>query len=113
MDSFKIAETLKELRTHRELTQEQVADQLHIARQTYSNYENGTRIPSLEICRLLADFFGISPQTLIFTGLHPQNVDPFASLPGGYREMMEDYHSLLPDKQAEAHRYIKYLKTSK
>lgn len=47
MTSLKVAETLKELRHHRGYTQKQLSEQLHISRQAYSNYENGTRLPDL------------------------------------------------------------------
>ena len=113
MMEYKIAETLKELRDHLGLTQEQVADQLHISRQTYSNYENGSRTPTLDNCCALAAFFKIDPVKLIFTGLHPKNVDPFASLPDSYREHMEDYHKLSLEKQAEVDHFTKYLGNQK
>ena len=60
MTSLKVAETLKELRHHRGFTQKQLSEQLHISRQAYSNYENGTRLPDLETACVIADYFQIS-----------------------------------------------------
>lgn len=57
MTSLKVAETLKELRHHCGFTQKQLSEQLHISRQAYSNYENGTRLPDLETACVIADYF--------------------------------------------------------
>lgn len=82
MTSLKVAETLKELRHHRGYTQKQLSEQLHISRQAYSNYENGTRLPDLETACVIADYFQISLDQLVRVGLHPEKpADPFASLP--------------------------------
>ena len=81
MTSLKVAETLKELRHHRGFTQKQLSEQLHISRQAYSNYENGTRLPDLETACVIADYFQISLDQLVRVGLHPEKpADPFASL---------------------------------
>ena len=48
------------LRTERNLTQQQVADALHVCRQTYSNYERDLRQPSLEMLQQLAAFYHLS-----------------------------------------------------
>ena len=73
MTSLKVAETLKELRHHRGFTQKQLSEQLHISRQAYSNYENGTRLPDLETACVIADYFQISLDQLVRVGLHPEN----------------------------------------
>ena len=43
-----LASRMRSLRKAKHLTQGDVASQLHIERQTYSNYENSTRTPPLE-----------------------------------------------------------------
>ena len=48
------------LRTAHHLTQKQVAEALHVCRQTYSNYERGLRQPSLDILVSLAGLYRIS-----------------------------------------------------
>ena len=77
MTSLKVAETLKELRHHRGFTQKKLSEQLHIYRQAYSNYENGTRLPDLETACVIADYFQISLDQLVRVGLHPEKpADP-------------------------------------
>lgn len=95
MTSLKVAETLKELRHHRGYTQKQLSEQLHISRQAYSNYENGTRLPDLETACVIADYFQISLDQLVRVGLHPEKpTDPFASLPKDMQDFLSDYHCL-------------------
>lgn len=47
------------------LSQKQVAEHLHIARASYTNYENGKREPSFEMLRKICDFYDISADYLI------------------------------------------------
>ena len=90
MTSLKVAETLKELRHHRGFTQKQLSEQLHISRQAYSNYENGTRLPDLETACVIADYFQISLDQLVRVGLHPEKpADPFASLPKDMQDFLK------------------------
>lgn len=56
---------LKRLRKERKLTQQNVAESLHISRQLYSFYENGKREPNIENLSLLADFFDVSIDYLL------------------------------------------------
>ena len=56
------------LRQHREclgLTQEQVAQALHIDRSTYAYYELGRSNPSLEAIVRLANIFGVTTDALL------------------------------------------------
>lgn len=54
---------LKELRG--ELTQAQIAEKLNLARETYRNYENGTREPDQKTLSDLADYFNVSVDYLL------------------------------------------------
>lgn len=56
---------IKEMREDRDYTQKYVAAQLHIARSTYSGYENGTRSIPPEILCLLADLYACSVDALL------------------------------------------------
>ena len=97
MTSLKVAETLKELRHHRGFTQKQLSEQLHISRQAYSNYENGTRLPDLD--------------QLVRVGLHPEKpADPFASLPKDMQDFLSDYHCLPDEKQKRVQSYTQFLR---
>ena len=56
---------LKELRTTRKLTQQQVADYIGCSSVTYSRYENGSRQPSIEVIIRLSDLFGVTIDSLL------------------------------------------------
>ena len=54
------AKRFKELRIEKGLTQDQLADALHIAKQAVSHYERGTREPkNQEMFETIADFFNV------------------------------------------------------
>jgi transcriptional regulator with XRE-family HTH domain len=48
------------LRKEFKLTQEQLADKLHISRSGYAHYEAGDRKPAIDILILFADFYDTS-----------------------------------------------------
>lgn len=51
---------LKELRLKKGLTQQQIADLVHVNRVTYTNWEKGKREPSYENLVKLADLLDVS-----------------------------------------------------
>ncbi|HIX90798.1 MAG TPA: helix-turn-helix domain-containing protein [Candidatus Agathobaculum pullicola] len=56
---------IKDIREDRDLSQEAVAQALHIPRSTYCNYETGRRnIPNDVLC-ILADFYNVSLDYLL------------------------------------------------
>lgn len=104
-----ISKTLKELRNHRHMTQEQISKDLNIARQTYSYFETGSRTPSLDMARRLAEYHHISLDQLVITGIHPAYTDPFDTLPEPYQKIMRTYHQLSPNAQRDLEDYLEYL----
>ena len=60
-----LAHRLKEFRLAGHYTQSYVSSQIHLSRSAYSNYENGKRVPTLDIVCALAQFYGISIDELI------------------------------------------------
>ena len=60
MNNTILAERLKLLRTDKNYTQNDVCLKIHLSRSSYSNYENGLRTPSLDILKLLAEFYDTS-----------------------------------------------------
>lgn len=52
-------------RKKRMMTQEQLADELHVSRQTITKWESGLAIPSLEYLIDLAELFSITLDTLV------------------------------------------------
>ena len=57
-DTF--ARRLKELREKRGISQQMAADFCAISKSSVARYENGERIPDIEIAARLADFFGVT-----------------------------------------------------
>ena len=53
------------LRKYHNLSQEELAEQLGISRQTLSKYETGESLPDIEKCKMLADIFGVSMDDLL------------------------------------------------
>ena len=51
---------LRNLRKVKKVTQKEIADFLGVSNSAYSQYETGTREPSLEILSKLADYFGVT-----------------------------------------------------
>lgn len=66
---MKELENLREIRKERGLTQAQIANILHVAQNTYSQYELGIIPPNADVLCLLAEFFGVSSDFLL--GLTP------------------------------------------
>lgn len=56
---------IRDLRTDRGLTQEAVADYLHVKQNTYSQYEVGTTRFPLEVVVKLAEYFDVSVDYLV------------------------------------------------
>lgn len=56
---------LKALREDADLTQQSLADKLHITRQALSNYENTNREPSYDVLIKIADYFNVSLDYLL------------------------------------------------
>lgn len=62
-DTF--SDRLKELRTSKGLTMEQLGKELDSTKGTISNYENGNKKPSLDMLIKIADYFNVSIDYLV------------------------------------------------
>lgn len=62
---MEIGEQLKRARNQAELTQEQVSDEIHVSRQTISNWENQKSYPDIASVILLSDLYGLSLDALL------------------------------------------------
>lgn len=60
-----IGNKLKDLREEEGLLQKDVAKALGISRSTYTNYEQETREPSLDMVVKLCDFFDVSADYIL------------------------------------------------
>ena len=74
-----IGTRLRYLRKQDEITQQQLADQLGIAKSTVSMYETGQREPDFEMLEKLADFFNVPMHTFFPGGETPAIPSPLPS----------------------------------
>lgn len=59
MDQQKIGSFLKELRQEKQMTQEQLAEQMGVSRRTVSRWETGNNLPDLSMLVELADYYDV------------------------------------------------------
>ena len=59
-----MGQIIKRLRKERNLTQEELAEQLNISAQAISKWENGTSMPDISQVVPIANYFGVSTDTL-------------------------------------------------
>lgn len=69
----KFAEQLKDFRHQKGLSQDDLANQLHLSRQAISRWENGETAPDLDILVKLASIFEVTLDELV-TGVKPEGV---------------------------------------
>lgn len=60
-----LGEMIRSKREERDMTQQELADILHVTRQTVSRWESGSRCPDLILSKKIADTFGISLDELV------------------------------------------------
>jgi len=70
------------------LTQQQLADAVHLSRSRISNYENGLREPDFETEELLADFFNTD-----ISILRGKASDSYHSLPDIEQQLLDNYRA--------------------
>jgi len=61
------SEKLKYLRKEKEISQEELAQVIHVTRQSVSKWETGTAYPDIEKMKILSDFYKISLDDLMNT----------------------------------------------
>ena len=61
-----VSDSIKKLRKEKKLTQDQLAEQLHVTRQAVSNWEMGKTQPDVETLTQLAKIFGVSVERIIY-----------------------------------------------
>lgn len=64
MNTF-FSETLKQIRTEKELTQRKLAELMYVNRSTIARWENGSRLPDVVMISRLAHCLGIDVNTLM------------------------------------------------
>lgn len=61
-----VSTSIKQLRKEKSLSQEQLAEQLHVTRQAVSNWENGKTQPDIDTLTALSEAFSVSIERLIY-----------------------------------------------
>ena len=65
MDQQKIGAFLKELRKERNITQEQLADEMRVSRRTVSRWETGSNMPDLDILIDISEYYGVDLKDIL------------------------------------------------
>lgn len=65
MDQQKIGRFIRDLRKEKDLTQEQLAEQLSVSRRTVSRWETGSNLPDLDILIEMADYYDVDLRELL------------------------------------------------
>ena len=60
LDINKIGRFIKELRLEKNISQNQLSEEIHVTRQAISNWENGKAIPDSDILLTLSSLFKVS-----------------------------------------------------
>lgn len=97
-------EQLRKAREEKGITQQTLAEELYVTRQTISRYENGERYPDIVTLKKMSAFLGVSTDYLLCADLYfIKNIKPMMSLSGViaiacfgiYREIQSAYHLLM------------------
>jgi transcriptional regulator with XRE-family HTH domain len=65
MDQIKIGKFLKELRSEKKLTQEELASKFNVSNRSVSRWENGNNMPDFDILIDLADFYRVDVRDIL------------------------------------------------
>lgn len=66
MNSNSVGKNIKKLRSEKGITQEQLAERLHVTRQAVSNWETGKTQPDIDTLSALAECFEITVEEVIY-----------------------------------------------
>lgn len=75
MDQLKIGKFLAALRKEKQMTQEQLAEQLSVARRTVSRWETGINLPDVDILMELSDFYDVELREILDGERRLQDMD--------------------------------------
>ena len=95
---------LKQLRIKKNIKQQDLAKALNVTKQSVSNWENGKRLPNIEILILLADFYNCSLDYLVGRDLKEDNLKTINTLvsdlgPSSYNEVISILNILKKTKE--------------
>ena len=75
-------ENILMLRNMHGISQEELAEKIGISRQAYAKWESGATVPDIEKCKALADFFGVTVDSLLKTETE-EKLGPIPPAPKG------------------------------
>ena len=101
-------ERLSKFRKGLNLTQNEMAEKLEIPRATYQSYENGRNQPNIETLIKMADFFGVSVDTLIG---HDAKIVDLQTVSKNQKFIIEKVVNILTDE--EVGEIVGHIKTFK
>ena len=90
------------------ISQNKLAEKLKISRTTYQSYENGRNQPNIETLIKMADFFGVSVDTLIG---HNAKIVDLQTVSKNQKYIIEKVVNLLTDE--EVGEIVGHIKTFK
>ena len=76
MNLVKIGSFLQQLRKEKGLTQEQLAEEIGVARRTVSRWETGSNMPDLDILIELADYYAVDLREILNGERKSENMNP-------------------------------------
>lgn len=111
-----IGSRIKFLRARDGLTQRELASKLHVGNSTLSQYENGDRVPSIDMQRKFAQHFGVSVDFLVGltddqTPAPERASDDPPPVNSQYLEALSYLEGLSDDALASALRCLQAIKT--
>jgi len=93
---------LKKLRSDKRKTQEEVAVYFNIAPNTWSNYENNKREPDIDMLPKIADYFGVTIDSLLYDTKDLS----FAAY------LDKDFNRLPDEAKKDVKKYIEFVKSN-
>ena len=75
-------ENILMLRNMHGISQEELAEKIGISRQAYAKWESGATVPDIEKCKALADFYGVTVDSLLKTETE-EKLGPIPPAPKG------------------------------
>ena len=102
-----LSEILKDLRSQKKVTQDEMAQLLNIKRQTYSAYERGVSLPDIHALMKMAEFFGVSTDYLLgYSYTSDKQV-----IPPDLNALLASSSTLNKDDLKKVMEYIEFLKS--
>ena len=83
----KTSDKIRKLRISKNLTQQQLADQLHVTKQAISKWEQGKCVPDVTSIELIATFFGVSTDYLINDSIEKVEPEVTVTSPNPSKQM--------------------------